>query len=340
MRRLSLLLASSLLGCGSENDVASHVVQYGPPNPLELTNPSRIDRILQTTVPQVDALFVVDNSCSMEEEQASLGENFPAMLDWFVGSGLDYHVGVVSTDMRDPLEAGRLRTVGGVRWVQQDTSSPEGIFASMVQMGTSGDASEQGRAAAYTALELLGSTDNLGFARPGAGMHLTFVSDENDASGESPISRGEWIDYLASFRGSSRMVSASSIVGPVTGCPDIGSPGTEYMEVSAAVGGVVWPICSPDWTEVLDELGFLAVGLSREFFLSQLPVPATLEVRVVDPGGTVFAVPSEGWSYSSSRNSITFDSLVPEPLSVVEVEYELLSSVRDLDDPDTPPPEE
>ncbi len=327
-----LLLATS---CSSESGVRSPSVAYGPPNPFDLTTPTQLDRLLQSTVPEVDALFVVDNSCSMSEEQSSLGVNFPAMLRWFVESGLDYHVGVVSTDMRDPLQAGRLRVVADLRWVQEDTTGPETIFSSMVEMGTSGDASEQGRAAAYTAIELLADDDNLGFVRPEAAMHLTFVSDENDASGDSPISRDEWVSYLLDFRGSRRMVSASSIVGPLTGCPDIGSPGTEYMSVTGAVGGVVWPICSPDWTEVLDELGFLAVGLSREFFLSRRPLTDTIEVRVVDPAGVVRPFGPEDWTYSQVRNSVTFTEFLPEPLAVVEIEYQLASSVGDLDDLDT-----
>ena len=181
------------------------------------------DKLLQTTVPSMDILFVVDNSCSMDVEQTALGTNFPAMLQWFLGSGLDYHIGVVSTDMNDPLQAGRLRSVSGARWVDPHTKSPEAVFGSMVQMGTTGYWIEQGRAAAYTAIELLAGTDNAGFVRPDAGMHITVVSDENDSSGDAPFGRDEFIDFLSTFRWSQRLVSFSSIVGPVTGCADIGS---------------------------------------------------------------------------------------------------------------------
>ncbi len=133
------------------------------------------------------------------------------------------------------------------------------------------------------------------------------------------------------------MVSFSSIVGPLTGCPDIGEPGTEYLAVTAAVGGVTWPICTDDWSSVLDELGLLATGLSREFFLSRVPVPGTIEVSVEDQG--VVRPFSEGadWTYDLERNSVTFTSFTPSPLSVVTIDYLVLAGLEEEDRPEEPP---
>lgn len=334
-RRWLFASALAVASCKSDGGISSDFVDWGVPNPIPLESRVNVDRITQTTIPSVDVMFVVDNSCSMSQEQVSLGANFPAMLDWFLGSGLDYHIGVISTDMNDPLHAGRLREVGGLRWLQEDSDAPEALFAQMVEMGTSGNAAEQGRASAWTAIEQLGGTDNLGFVREDAGMHITVVSDENDASTDSPVSRPEFVDYLRDLRWSARMVSFSSIVGPLTGCPYIGSPGTEYTAITNAVGGVTWPICSDDWTEVLDELGFVAVGLSREFFLSQLPVADTIEVRVEEDGTVREFFPSD-WTWSESRNSISFTEFVPNPLSIVEIEYEIFASTSEIEDV-TPP---
>jgi hypothetical protein len=328
--RLAFTLSTALLfGCPSEGEIRLPFDEYPSANPQDVETPIQIDRVVQTTIPSMDVLFVVDNSCSMSEEQASLGTNFPAMLNWFLGSGLDYHIGVVSTDMFDPLESGRLRVAQGASWIDETTEEPEAVFAEMVQMGTDGHWEEKGRAATYTAVELLAGGENLGFVREEAGMHITVVSDENDDSGDSPITRDEFIRFLKDYRWSERMVSFSSIVGPLTGCPYIGSPGTEYTAVTSAVGGVEWPICSEDWTSVLDQLGFIATGLSREFFLSRRPVQDTLQVRVIDPAGTVFEFGSDtDWTYSDVRNSILFATYVPDTLSVVEIEYEVLSSAE------------
>ena len=134
--------------------------------------------------------------------------------------------------------------------------------------------------------------------RDGAGLHITVVSDEDDASGDSPISRAEFIAYLQNVRFGQRKVSFSSIVGPLAGCADIGEPGTDYIAVTRQVGGVFWPICEPEWTQILDELGFLAVGLSKEFFLSQRPVPGTIQVVVEAPGGgSQKLAEGKAWTY-------------------------------------------
>jgi hypothetical protein len=225
----------------------------------------------------------------------------------------------------DRVMQGRLRTASSRRWVDDTVSDPEVLFAQMSVMGTDGHWVEKGRAAAYTAVELLRTEENLGFVRPDAAMHMTVVSDENDESGESPIGRDEFVTWLRGYRSGRNMVSFSSIVAPVAGCPDIGSPGTEYSAVSAELGGVVWPICDPEWTQVLDEIGFLAVGLDKEFFLSARPIVSSIEVSIELPDGSVQVFERAAWTYDAVRNSITFVDLVPDPLSTVIMDYEIRS---------------
>lgn len=329
-----------LVACQNEQGFVDPGQAFGEPNPQVIENEVRTDRLVQLTIPVVDALFVVDNSCSMDAEQALLSANFRDFLEWFQRSGLDYHIGVVSTDMVDPLHAGRLRSVDGRRWVDAATPTPESLFSEMVQMGTNGHWEEKGRAAAYTALEVLREEDNQGFLRPDSGVHVTVVADENDASGESPISRTEFIDWMNHLRWSQQQVSFSSIVGPLSGCPYVGSPGIEYMEVTRNVGGVVWPICDEDWSDMLDELGFLAVGLSREFFLSARPVVGTVDVKVEDGPTVLTFEETEDWVYDAVRNSVVFLTFVPDPLSTVVVTYEVRSSDQGPSDPGGTTPNE
>lgn len=328
-----------VLGCNSDVSFVDPGEAFGVSNPHPVPNLLQTDRLVQTTIPEVDVLFVVDNSCSMDAEQVLLASNFPSFMEWFEGSGLDYHIGVVSTDMVDPEQAGRLREIDGRRWVQDDTPDPEGVFDRMVQMGTSGHWEEKGRAAAYTAIELLKDDENQGFVRDDAGMHITVVSDENDDSGETPVSRDEFVDYLLNLRWSRSRVSFSSIVGPTSGCPDIGSPGTEYIEVTRRVGGVEWPICSDDWSDMLDQLGFLAVGLTREFYLSRRPLVDTLQLQVEADGNVLNNfVMGVDWHYDEVRNSVVFEEYVPDPLAAVVVTYQVLATDQNLDDP-VPPTE-
>jgi hypothetical protein len=276
----------------------------------------------------------------MEEEQVLLTSNFPVFLEWFRGSGLDFHIGVVSTDMNDPLQSGRLRSVNGQRWVHETTESPDAIFAAMANMGTDGHWIERGRAAAFTAVELMHESENEGFLREEAGLHLTVVSDEDDESEGSPVSRQEFVDYLVTARPTRQMVSFSSIVGPATGCATALEPGSDYLAVTSAVGGVAWSICDEAWDGVLDRLGFVAAGLQNEFFLSQLPVPGTITVDT-ETGGVVRSfVEGVDWSYDEQRNSVQFLEYLPQPKEIVTIRYQLLSSRIDGGAGDLPEPVE
>ena len=59
----------------------------------------------------VDVLLVVDNSCSMVEEQNKLASNFQAFIQFFQGVDVDYQIGVITTDNEAEEFSGRL--VGG-----------------------------------------------------------------------------------------------------------------------------------------------------------------------------------------------------------------------------------
>lgn len=50
-------------------------------------------------VGQVDVLFVVDNSGSMSEEQRRMADSFPNFVEGLELSGLDYRIGIVTTDI-------------------------------------------------------------------------------------------------------------------------------------------------------------------------------------------------------------------------------------------------
>jgi len=323
MRHFHIILgAIGLMGCTGEYDISSDGSRYGTPNPWEVEPTHQVDSIQQVGVPEVDVLFVVDNSCSMADDQEELAANFPRFMEYFLGSGLDYHIGVVSTDMYDPGHSGRLRDVGGERYVDVDTRDPVDLFASMATMGSSGSADEQGRAAAFSALDEHRHQYNAGFLRKNATMHLIVVSDEKDHSPDATISLSEFIGYLGDLKPDPEMVTFSSIVGPEGGCWSA-EAGTGYLEVTDAIGGIAYSICEARWSKLLDQLGMQAAGLKREYFLSQLPVGETIDVKVVDDGNT-FGFGRDEWVYDATRNSLTFTEYVPDSLAEVRIAYDVL----------------
>ncbi len=333
MRSLSIFSIALLFSVGCTEytfDEGSTVL--GQPNPPDLSTPVNTDRIVQTTVPAVDVLWVIDNSCSMSDKQESLAANFPGFMQFFLDSGLDYHVGVVSTDMTDFDHSGKLQEDDwtGVKYIDDQTSQPVEVFQRMATLGTSGDAYEQGREAAYVALETRAQTDNYGFARDDAFLSVVVISDEDDYSEDDVIGLQPFISWFQNLRATPDMVSFSSIVGPDFYCPESWEEGVEYLEITRTVGGIEWSICDPNWDQVLQALGMQAAGLRREFFLSEIPVEESIDVWVVDIDGQTieFQIGLE-YDYDRSRNSVRFNSYVPNPLAEVFIEYEVLAGVQD-----------
>lgn len=328
MRTAWILLPTGVFAC-SEYQINQPVPPFGDANPAELDNPVKIDRIVQVTTPAVDIMWIIDNSGSMLEEQTQLAQNFPAFMPYILGSGLDYHIGVVSTDMNANKESGKLVAADNHdRWITNDSDDPTGMFEQMATLGTGGSSTECGREAGYTALELLGTTDNAGFLRDDrtTGIHVIVVSDEPDLSNTAVITKPEFIDWMNGLRPEEpELATFSSIVNPPEDSGPLNPSGIDYITLTQGIGGILWPIHTDSWISVLEQLAIQAAGLKHEYFLSQLPVPDTVEVQVREPDGTI--VTDQVWTYSLSRNSITFETYIPLPLSEVLIQYTVLSSV-------------
>jgi len=102
--------------------------------------------------------------------------------------------------------------------------------------------------------------------------------------------------------------------------------GSRYISVTQAVDGVLWDIRETNWADVLDELGELATGLKQEFFLSDVPIPETIEVWVVDDDTTYNFIQHVDYVYSHTRNSITFITYTPSQYAKVHIKYIPLAS--------------
>jgi hypothetical protein len=69
------------------------------------------DVFQQERIQTVDVLLVVDNSCSMVEEQRKLAANFDSFIQFFDEAEVDWQIGVVTTDVEDAAQRGHL--IGG-----------------------------------------------------------------------------------------------------------------------------------------------------------------------------------------------------------------------------------
>jgi hypothetical protein len=156
---------------------------------------------------QVDVLFVMDNSASMTEEQQSVVNSFSKFLNGFTQKGIDYQIGVVSTDQitaeRDANwwkeryadfpnvgPGSLLARKGNSRFIKSDHGRAETLrsFRENIRLGVNGSGSESGLLAVTRALShgfLKEGGFNHGFVRPDSLLSVILVSDEDDSVGNA-----------------------------------------------------------------------------------------------------------------------------------------------------------
>lgn len=178
----SVLVVLALTGCGGEPVFNRDL----PPGDLGSARPvdseTHTDLIVQTINPSVDILFLVDNSCSMAGEQADLADNFPSFMRHFLNSGLDYHIGVISSDIVNPQENGKLQGGLGELWITPEQNNQINRFTAMAVLGAGGAFPEKGLTAIYRSIENEGDAHNRGFFRDDSALHTICVTDELDYS--------------------------------------------------------------------------------------------------------------------------------------------------------------
>ncbi len=247
---------------------------------------------LQAPPLKTDFIFVVDNSASMLEEQTALANSADALFDAFRTSGLDFRIGVITTD------SDILRGTGFTSDLAQ--------FKSDVRVGINGNGFEMGIEFALRAIRVAKqATGAERRVRDDAGLVIVFVSDEENA-GLKPVA-----DYAADFVAENAVTFG--IVGPrPTGCTRVGLgaavAGTQYIDLSAATGGSTGSICNPNLTEVVEEILFGAIGASSRARLMRRPISGSLAVKtdVEVPRARV-----NGFDFDPGNNTVLFFGASP-----------------------------
>jgi hypothetical protein len=172
---------------------------FGPSAPFQ------VDLFEQKQVQQVDILWVVDNSSSMQAKQDRLKNNIHSFMQYLEAQSIDYHLGVVSTDTFDPNQSGRLQNKAGLPqpWINSDAgTNAESFFFQNIGLGELGSGDEKGLLGAMYALTpplsppVASANPDAGalncarlasggvdcFIRPNATLYTIIISDEEDSS--------------------------------------------------------------------------------------------------------------------------------------------------------------
>lgn len=274
--------------------------------------PMRTDTFQQAAnAATLDVLMLVDNSGSMSDKQAALSQQVPAFLQWAQAQGVDFHIGIVTTDMDSASESGRLQGVPTV--LTPSTTNLAQVFSSRILVGTNGSGDERGIDAILSALQApLVNTTNAGFLRAGAALGVLLLSDEEDYSAVAIN------DAIAQLRAVKPMgnIRVNAIVTPVGGCPAGVSDGTRYLALAQAFGGTAESICAGSWTNALTSWGSIT-GPRARFTLSRPARPQGIVVRV---NGA--PIPATSWSFEAMTNTVVFTPMaVPALGATVEIGY-------------------
>ncbi len=290
------------------------------PAVLDLTNGSALGdknanlqyRCEMRTAPALksDFIFVVDNSGSMAEEQAALVNASSALYNAFQSAGLDFRLGVITTD------SDVLRGTGFTRDLQQ--------FQSDVRVGITGNPFEMGLEFALRAVKQarLVSQPPERRLRDDAGLVIVILSDEENAGLMSVQ------DYAREFNAEKAVIF--SIVGPKPiGCARVGlgraNAGTQYIDAAVATGGSSGSICNPNLLEIVQEVVVGSLGAASKSSLTDRPISSSLAVR------TTVQVPRSrtmGFDYDPGGNTVLFFGSVPPEGTHFDAAYSYFAVIR------------
>jgi len=285
----------------------------------------------------------------MSEAQNAIGAAFPNLEAELSSLGIDWQMGILSTDMSDPDHRGRLIELAGDGSVFMDPSfSDVGTrFALRVRLGEDGSPVERGLEASWAALSApLGTHDNDGFLRDDARLAVVIVSDDEDCSHEggliaesseacaaTPEGLVAVSEYLVRYEGlkdDPLDVSVHALVETGTtaefeGCGG-GNPSTRLVAAARGTGGMVAPLCE-DLAPTFTELGLQITGRRSAFPLSRRPDSESISVRLETTdvmGQPPTEVPRDvtmesGWTWHEESNTVRLwgDMIPPLGTSVV-----------------------
>ena len=230
----------------------------------------------------VDIIFVIDDSGSMDDDNEAVQNNINVFSSSIAAAGVDYHVVLVGTT---------------------NVPAPLGGSAAFRQIDTSVDSNDP----------LIELVDNYPLyrthLREDAVKHFVVITDD-----ESDMSANEFSSTVATWPGFTSFTVHSIVAfgsDPDQGCSTGAAYGHEYVDLSAATGGVTSPICDANYAVVFDAVVAAVTTVTLPCTLAiDAPAgfttdPARLEVTYQ---GTTLPVRGTcngpGWRFDPSSSSV------------------------------------
>lgn len=308
-----------------------------------------LDTFTQGALPRVDLLVVVDTAPGAADLRQALEEGLARFLAYRTTVGIDYQVGVTTTDM-DASGCGAGGVAAAGRLLPVDGSGPRiftphtpGFEAGLANAIPDGSCTQRRSAfdALARALELAQLADdpttprpgdgNLGFLREGAHLAVLLVTDGDDASlvwDAEPL-----VGALFASRGVDRY-SVHAIL-PQQPCAG-GSSGDRLLDLVETTGGRLADRCGGDLAAAVNDLALFAMGMPARLSLRGTPTDldgdgsidaADGEIAVRVNGRNVPPVNSRDqkvWEFDAALDAVVFSPFHLFVGGQVQVEYDAM----------------
>ncbi len=308
--------------------------------------------------PEVDILFVIDNSDSMAKHQDTLKRNIDRFVESFErNKKIDFHIGV--TSIYDSSRYGKTtkfgffvpipHALGALYPLKDGSAAPQAVVGQPAPLAPNfvtrvpgynkilGETLKIGTIPRGTDLKDLGGPEveelftpvaaaingqNVGFIRPEAHLAVILISDADDISNVSPSKLKQLL--VSSKNNDPTMISTFAVM-PMGNCErDAGfknKPIVAVPEFLRMTNGQAYNLCDPKYGDKLAEAGRLieqATSQKIRIDLDGIPQDGTLKVRIAATGQDV------PFLYDSHDYTVTISSEVMENQAAdaqVEVTY-------------------
>ena len=270
------------------------------------------------TIDGIDIVWLIDKSGSMNQHGASVVAGIEQMMLSLPPSG--WRLGITTTAWQNAANTSQFPLVPG--------DSVQNAWDAYNNTGNYG--LEAGFDALYA--YLVENSYNQSWLRPGAGLLVVFVSDEEEQSSRDFTSTNagllDFINWYGNQRASVFLASIVNVPAPESQCynnPHYSTIGQRYIDATNAFGGVVVDICSEDWAPGV-QAATTQVEPYEEWELTFTPIEETLIVFVDS-----VEMSDLDWTYNFLSNSVEFLVIPPEGAHI-EIGYVIDYGAGDDDD--------
>ena len=288
----------SSISCTTNLDYTIGAHEIPPPTPeIDIW----IDSFIQVgAYESIDILWVIDGSCSMNDNDTELLLGIEAMMN------------NLPTDISWRL---KMITAGAYGNYTQATTFPltqGATYADALNMYNQlpNDSGEAG----FGAIEdyVLNDAYAQTWLRRSAALLVVFVSDEKE---QSLMTVNDFLTWYGTLRNSvyvASIVNVDPVSSVCVNAPSSIDIGYRYIEAANYFKGNVIDICAPDWSSGVEEATSKINPYDR-YTLQHIPQDDTL--AVFENGAPLY-----GWRYESSDNTIYFD-VIPAEGVLIEIGY-------------------